>query len=150
MSIYSFIKKYLKKTENKLEEEGYIKRDGAHVEIGKSEPLSPDFKPSNVYKPFLEKSCSEKHMSEDKTAVQLLISYGRTYEIFEYIVEKCYVGEFISFEQDLMSDSLTIRMKNENGSFHTHVGWPGATMAELIDSVYNLFILGQGLSWETD
>lgn len=152
MSVFSFIKKYFKKTEDKLEEEGYIKLDGAHVEVGKPEPLVPDFKPNKSYvdQPFLDKTYSKKHISEDKTAVQLLISYNKTYEIFEYIIEKCFIGEQITFEQDLMGDSFTIKIKKEDGTYHTHVGWPGATMAEIIDCTYNLLINNQGLSWVKD
>lgn len=67
--------------------------------------------------------------------------------IIENILERCNKNPgsheaVIGFSDDWGGNSLTVFM---DGS-HTHVGQPGGTFANLVDSLHRLLVHGEGLS----
>ena len=61
--------------------------------------------------------------------------------ILKYIAENSH--EKIRFSEDMGGNSMTLHI----GFHHTHIGYLGATLEELVNNLYSVLIEKYGLSW---
>ena len=78
-----------------------------------------------------------------------------TQEKCEYVIRKLVEivnakpdGTVFAIEADCWhGNTLTISIRSKDGGLHTHVGTPGGSFDELVDSLHGTLCENRGLSW---